>query len=196
MDELDLRHDHRGVHNQEERVGRRQGSSVIDDTLRPHHQLLLLLLLFPPPLLVLLLLPLAESALEEELGGGGVHLVAASQRRHHQERSPGSHVTDRGCRTLRLRHLRRRRRPRPQRQGLQSPWGVVRLAPCLLSGPGGCGLAPWSAVLGVHIVRVVHHHCQGHADGLLLVPEHRTQPPLTPSLSSAHGLPAGLIHSR
>ena len=36
-------------------------------------------------------------------------------------------------------------------------------------------------VLGVHpVVLVVHHRCQGHADRLLFVPEHRTQPPLTP----------------
>ena len=99
----------------------------------------------PPPLLRLplhfLLFLLRERNREEAGDGGGVHVVAASQRHHHQERSPGSHVTGRGCRTLRTGHLKRRRRPRPRRQGLRSPWGVVRLAPCLL--PGSCPrLAP------------------------------------------------------
>ena len=139
----------------------------------------------------LLLLPLAESALEEVLGGGGVHLVAASQRRHHQERSTGSHVTARGCHYLRPGHLRSRRRPHPRRRSLLCPQAVVQLVDLLLTGPGGCRLAPWSAVRGVHLAgRVVQHRCQGHADGLLFVPEHRTQPPLSPALSSAHGLPA------
>ena len=36
--------------------------------------------------------------------------------------------------------------------------------------------------------------CQGHADGLLLVPKHRAQPPLTSSPSSSRGLPAELSH--
>ena len=57
--------------------------------------------------------------------------------------------------------------------------------------------SPWRAVLSVHLAaRMVQRCCQGHADGLLFVPEHRTQPPLSSSLSSAHGLPAELIHHK
>ena len=45
--------------------------------------------------------------------------------------------------------------------------------------------------------RVVQRCCQGHADGLLFVPEHRTQPQLSPSLSDTTNRwsPAGLLHS-
>ena len=57
---------------------------------------------------------------------------------------------------------------------------LVTLSPS--PGPGGCVLAPWSAVLGVHpVVRVVQHRCQGHADGLLLVTKPRAHPPLSAS---------------
>ena len=82
----------------------------------------------------------------------------------------------------------RRRRPHPRRQGLRSPWGVVRLAPCLLPGPGGCPLAPWSAVL---LRAVVRRSSQGRSDRLLLVSPPRAQPSLPPTLSSSRGLPAG-----
>ena len=41
---------------------------------------------------------------------------------------------------------------------------------------------------------VVESSCQGHADGLLLVPKHRAQPPLSTPPSSSRGLPAELIH--
>ena len=41
---------------------------------------------------------------------------------------------------------------------------------------------------------VVESSCQGHADGLLLMPKHRAQPPLTTSPSSSRELPAELIH--
>ena len=84
-------------------------------------------------LLLLLLLLLLELSTEEELDSGVVYAVGATKRRHRQERSPGSRVTARGCHYLRPGNLRRRRRPHPRRQGLRSPWGVVRLAPCLLS---------------------------------------------------------------
>ena len=86
---------------------------------------LLLLLCFP---LLLLLLLLQELSTEEEFDSGVVYAVGATKRRHREERSPGSHVTDRGCRTQRPGHLRRRRQPHPWRQGFRSPWGVVRLA--------------------------------------------------------------------
>ena len=49
-------------------------------------------------------------------------------------------------------------------------------------------------VLGVHLVRMVHHRCQDHADRLLFVPEHRTQPPLPASLSSSDWPPAESVH--
>ena len=49
-------------------------------------------------------------------------------------------------------------------------------------------------VLGVHLVRVVHHRGQDHADRLLFVPEHRTQPPLPASLSSSDWPPAESVH--
>ena len=48
----------------------------------------------------------------------------------------------------------------------------------LLTGPGGCRLAPWSAALSVHPVeRVVRRCYQGHADGVLLVTKPRAHPP-------------------
>ena len=74
----------------------------------------------------LLLLPLAESALEEVPSGGGVHFVAASQGRHHQERSTGSHVTDRGCLQLHLWLLQDARVLPTCSGGLLAPWSVVR----------------------------------------------------------------------
>ena len=64
------------------------------------------------------------------------------------------------------------------RRGLLSPWRVVLVLVPLLFGPGGSLQCPWGALLCVHFVRVVHHRCQGHADRLLFVLEHRTQPPL------------------
>ena len=50
-----------------------------------------------------------------------------------------------------------------------------------LPGPGGGLLSPWGAVLlHLHLFlrtsTVVESSCQGHADGLLLVPKHRAQP--------------------
>ena len=48
----------------------------------------------------------------------------------------------------------------------------------------------------MHLLRVVHHRCQGRAHRLLFVPEHRTQPPLTPPPSDATHWwsPARLLH--
>ena len=160
----------------------------------PHARLMLGLLSLPPPLLLLLLL-LQLEVLGQEEGDGAVNAIGATQRRHHQERSfprggPHGAVTP-----LRPGNLRQRCRPLPRRWSLLSPWGVVRLVLHLLLGPGGKLLAPWGAVLlHLHLLlrtsTVVESSCQGHADGLLFVPEHRTQPPLSSSLSSAHGLPA------
>ena len=91
--------------------------------------------------------------------------------------------------------LREDARPRPRRWSLLCLWAVVRRVLHLLPGPGGGLLSPWGAVLlHLHLLfrtsTVVESRCQGHADGLLLVPKHRAQPPLTSSLSSADGLPA------
>ena len=68
-------------------------------------------------------------------------------------------------------------------------------------GPGGGLLSPWGAVLlHLHLLlqtsTVVESSCQGHADGLLLVPKHRAQPPLTSSPCDAtrRWAPAALIH--
>ena len=68
-----------------------------------------------------------------------------------------------------------------------------------LPGPGGNLLSPWGAVLlHLHLFHrtstVVESSCQGHADGLLLVPKHRAQPPLSSPPSSSRGLPAELCH--
>ena len=61
------------------------------------------------PLLLLLLLPL-KGLLDEEPEGGVVDSVTPSHRRHLEERTRGSHVTDRDCSSLRLR-LRQGRAP-------------------------------------------------------------------------------------
>ena len=75
---------------------------------------------------------------------------------------------------------------------------VLRLVALSPSPFPGCVLAPWSAVLGVHLVeRVVQHRCQGHADGLLLVTKPRAHPPLSASLcDSSSGSLAGLSHEQ
>ena len=76
------------------------------------------------------------------------------------------------------------------RRGLLSPWRVVLLLVPLLPGPGGKLLAPWNTILSVHLADQVEQRCcQGHADGLLFVPEHPTQSPLSPARWS----PAGLL---
>ena len=91
-----------------------------------------------------------------ETGKGGtaariVDLVV--RHRHHSERgSPGSHVADRDCR-LRPGNLRQRCRPHPRWRLLLSPWGVV-----LLVHLRGCRLSPWGEVrlrpcIGTHAVR-------------------------------------------
>ena len=108
------------------------------------------------PLLLLLLLQ-NELSPEEVLDRGVVHAVSATKSRH--ERSPGSHVTDRDCRTQRASHLGRRRRPCPRRQGLRSPWSVVRLAPCLLSA-----LALHHLRLPLAVVAVVVSSGEGCSD--------------------------------
>ena len=63
----------------------------------------------------------------------------------------------------------------------------------LLPGPGGNLLSPWGAVLlHLHLFQrtstVVESSCQGHADGLLLMPKLSSPP------SSSRGLPAELCH--
>ena len=143
VDELDLRHDHRDVHNQEGKSRHPDFGSFLFLLF-----FFFFFLLFPEeddkedaPSITrcarfinssssffsfLLLLSLAESALEEVPGGGGVHFVAASQRRHHQEKSTGSHVTDRGCLQLHLWLLQDARVLPTCSSGLLAPWSVVR----------------------------------------------------------------------
>ena len=79
-------------------------------TLQPllHHPLLFLLLL------------LLKRSLQEVGDGGGVNAVTAGQQRHHKERCPGSHVTNRGCRYVRLR-VQEDSWPRPRSRSLLSP---------------------------------------------------------------------------
>ena len=84
----------------------------------------------------------------------------------------------------------------------RSPGGGVFCVRSLLlhlPGPGGNLLSPWGAVLlHLHLFlrtsTVVESSCQGHADGLLLVPKHRAQPLLSSPPSSSCGLPAELCH--
>ena len=83
-----------------------------------HARLALRHLPLPPPLLLLLLLLQLQVLGHEEGDGGGVNVVVTSQRRHHQERSPGSHVTDRDCSTMRPGH---RCWPRPRKWSLLCP---------------------------------------------------------------------------
>ena len=73
---------------------------------------------------------------------------------------------------------------------------LVNLSPS--PGPGGCVPAPWSAVLGVHlVVRVVQHRSQGHADGLLFVTKPRAHPPLSAApRNSSTGSLARLCHEK
>ena len=115
--------------------------NVIQESLRPPVRLrspLLFLLL----LLLLLPLPRPELELQEPADSGVVDAIATSEQRHREERRASVRAPRRRGQPLRLGNLLKRLRPHPRRQGLRSPWGVVRLAPCLLTGPGGCLLAP------------------------------------------------------
>ena len=78
----------------------------------PQHPPLLILLIQPLHLrlLLLLLLPL-KGLLDEEPEGGDVDAVTPSHRRHLEERTRGSHVTDRDCPSLRLGLLQDARPP-------------------------------------------------------------------------------------
>ena len=79
-------------------VLRRAERLAAPDTASELQHLLLVLLLLrlllqhSPPLLLLLLLLLLKLSLEEALD----HAVGTTKRRHREERSPSSHVTDRG----------------------------------------------------------------------------------------------------
>ena len=94
---------------------------VGDLRVDPLHPPPLLLLLLPLHLrLLLLLLPL-KGLLAEEPEGGDVDAVTSSHRRHLEERTRGSHVTDRDC-PLRLGLLQDARLPTCLVR-LLSPWG-------------------------------------------------------------------------
>ena len=92
--------------------------------------------------------------------GGVVDAIAPNQRRHHQVRSQGSHVTDRGCHTLRSQSIKQLLWPRPRERCLQSPKSVVRLAHLSLARPNhhrrrglctvveGSSPAPWQPSYG------------------------------------------------
>ena len=94
---------------------------VADLRVDPPRPPLLLLLIQPLHLrlLLLLLLPL-EGLLDEEQEGGAVDAVTTSHRRHLEERTRGSHVTDRDC-LLRL-GLLQDARPPTCLVRLLSPW--------------------------------------------------------------------------
>ena len=113
-----------------------------------------------------------ELSQEEVLDRGVVHAVSAAKRRHREERSPGSHVTARGCRTLRPGHLRRRRRPHPPE--VESSVAVAR---CTSRAPP----PSWAlAVFGPRGGGVVRSFSQGHSDGHPLVAMPLTEPSLSP----------------
>ena len=126
---------------------------------------------------------------------------AATKRRHREERSPGSHVTARGCHYLRPGQLRRRRRPHPRRQGLRSPWGVARLAPCLL-----LPLAPLHHLQLRRSSAVVEGFCEVHRDAQAFMAQELPEPSLPPPFggSSAsnishvarYGLACTVTHKR
>ena len=113
--------------------------------------------------------PVQEVLAQEEADGGAVNAVAASQRRHHQEKSPGSHVTDRGCRYLRPES--------PQTEAWAvSPevesCGAVARCTSRAPPPPGPWLSPWCGV-----VRGSSHD---HGDGHPLVAMPLTEPSLSP----------------
>ena len=106
--------------------------------------------------------------------GRAVNVVTTSQRRHHQQRSPGSHVTDRDCRVLRLWLL--------QETG-RFP-GRGSFSPPHTTGPAGCALW-WRAS------PVPHRHLH------VTVPCPELAVPMPPSsaVSSHHGQPLSLHNS-
>ena len=80
----------------------------------------------------------------------------------------------------------------PRWKRLRSPWRFVLHVPFHLPGPGGCLLAPWSAVL---LRAEVRRSCQGHSDAELLMTPSTSQPSLTPppsgsscAINTGHGV--------
>ena len=84
--------------------------------------------------------------------------------------------------------------PLPRVRCVLSPCSVVLLVHLTLLGSGAGLLSPRGGVLlqlhHLHLwsSTVVECSCQSHADGLLLMPQHGTQPPLTSSPSGSRTL--------